>query len=110
MPKIRDTLKRLFKSPPKLTQAQQAEAEREQRVAARDSVDYSYAVFWTKMARDWDRPHRARVWQQLTALIQSADFDPNPFDRHYTLDGVDGAHSGASLIALKKVLEAVGNL
>ncbi len=109
MAKIRDAVRRIFKSPPKPTQAQLADAEREQRVAARDSVDYSYTVFWTKIVRDWEMPHRARVLQQLTALVQSPDFDPNPFERLYTLDGVDGVHSGASLVALKKVLEAFGN-
>ena len=92
-----------------LTTPQQVEAEREQRVAARDRVDYSYAVFWTKNARLWDAAQREAVMQQLAELIASTDFDANFYQRTYTLAEIDGAHSGASLLALQKVLEALRN-
>jgi hypothetical protein len=107
MANLRKVLSRVFKRPSRLTQAQRAEAEREQRVAARDSIEYSYTVFWTKTARDWDAQKRSEVAQRLTALINSPDFEANPFDRTYTLDNIDGAHSGASLMALQKVLAAL---
>jgi hypothetical protein len=42
-------------------------------------------------------------------LLKSPEFQANPFDRKYTLDGLDGAHSGASLMALQKVLTALAN-
>ena len=83
------------------------DAEREQRVASRDRVDYSYAVFWTKHARLWEAPQREAVAQRLAELIASSDFDANFYQRTYTLAEVDGAHSGASLLALQRVLKAL---
>jgi rhamnogalacturonyl hydrolase YesR len=94
---------------PSLTTPQQIDAEREQRVAARDRVDYSYAVFWTKHARLWDATKREAVARQLAEVITSTDFDANFYQRAYTLAEVDGAHSGASLLALQKVLAALRN-
>ena len=88
---------------------QQIDAEREQRVAARDRVDYSYTVFWTKSARLWDTTQREAVMQQLAELIASTDFDANFYQRIYSLAEIDGAHSGASLLALQKVLQALRN-
>jgi hypothetical protein len=99
--------KRMIKSEPPLTQSQQADAERERRVAQREPIDYSYTVFWTKNARLWDATTRSDVAARLSDLLKSPDFQANPFDRKYTLDGLEGAHSGASLIALQKVLAAL---
>jgi hypothetical protein len=101
--------KRLIKPGPPLTQSQQAEAEREQRVAQREPIDYSYTVFWTKQALVWDANTRSAVAARLSDLVKSPEFKANPFDRKYTLEGLDDAHSGASLIALKKVLAALDN-
>ncbi|MBI5564803.1 MAG: hypothetical protein HY870_07910 [Chloroflexi bacterium] len=101
--------KRTIKSDPPLTQSQQADAERERRVADREPIDYSYTVFWTKQARLWDAAARSDVAACLSNLLKSPEFQANPFDRKYTLDGVEGAHSGASLIALEKVLAALKN-
>jgi hypothetical protein len=92
---------------PVSTIPQQIDAEREQRVASRDRVNYSYAVFWMKHARLWDAARREAVMRQLAKLIVSTDFDANFYQRTYTLAEVDGAHSGASLLALQKVLEAL---
>lgn len=100
---------KLFKSKPVLTQSQQADAEREQRVAQREPIDYSYTVFWLKHARLWDAAIRSDVAARLSELLKAPDFQANPYDRNYTLDGVEGAHSGASLIALQKVLAALDN-
>ncbi len=94
--------------PPKTT-SQQVDAEREQRVVARDRVDYSYTVFWTKNARLWDAAKREAVARQLAELTTSTDFDANFYQRTYTLAGLAGAHSGASLLALQKVLAALHN-
>ncbi len=101
--------KRRIKSEPPLTQAQKADAEREQRVANREPIDYSYTVFWTKTARLWDAPKRSDVEQHLEQLLKSPEFKANPFDRNYTVEDLDGAHSGASLIALQKVLAALND-
>lgn len=100
-------MKRLFKQEQPPATAQQIDAEREQRVAARDRVSYSYGVFWMKTARLWDKPRREAVAQHLTALLNSPDFDANFYQRTYTLEAVDGAHAGASLLALWKVLRAL---
>lgn len=100
-------MKQFFKKQPTPTTPQQIDAEREQRVAARDRVDYSYTVFWIKQARLWDQSARASILQQLAAVINSPGFDANFYQRTYTLAEVDGAHSGASLLALHKVLEAL---
>jgi len=94
------------KQPP-LTTSQQVDAEREQRVATRDRIDYSYAVFWLKLARLWDKAQCEAVTQQLAALIGLLDFEANFYQRTYTLAGLDGDHSGASLLALQKVLNAL---
>ena len=91
------------------TTPQQIDAEREQRVASRDRVDYSYTVFWTKNARLWDAAKREAAAQHLAKLVASAAFDANFYQRAYTLAEVAGAHSGASLLALQKVLEAFRN-
>ena len=100
---------KLFKSKPVLTQSQQADAEREQRVAQREPIDYSYTVFWLKHARLWDATTRSDVAARLSDMLKSPEFKANPYDRKYTLDGVEGAHSGASLIALQKVLAALSD-
>ncbi len=109
MTTIREAVKRLFKAEPKLSQTQAADREREERVSSREPIDYSYSVFWMKTARTWSAEKRSKVAKNLGALIDSADFQANPFDRHYTIDGMEGSHAGASLIALKKVLEALSN-
>jgi hypothetical protein len=97
----------LFRKTPPPTTPQQIDAAREQRVASRDRVDYSYTVFWMKHARLWDVAKCEAVARQLAALFGSADFNANFYQRTYTLAEVDDAHSGASLLALQKVLEAL---
>lgn len=94
---------------PTSTSPQQIDAEREQRVASRDRIDYSYTVFWLKHARLWEVAQREAVMQQLAELVASTGFDANFYQRTYTLAEVDGAHSGASLRALQKVLKALRN-
>ncbi len=98
---------RRFKKQSSTNSPQQIDAEREQRVVARDRVSYSYIVFWTKHARLWDKARREAVAQRVTALINAPDFDANFYQRTYMLEGVGGAHAGASLLALQKVLHAL---
>lgn len=98
---------KLFKSKPGLTQTQQADVEREQRVAQREPVDYSYTVFWLKHARLWEAATRSAVAARLSDLLKRPDFQANPYDRKYEVEGVEGAHAGASLMALHKVLAAL---
>ena len=70
-------------------------------------VDYSYRVFWTKQARDWDAHKRRVIREQLDGLMSDAGFEANAFERHYRVEGIDAEHSGASLLALNQVLEAL---
>ena len=106
-------LKRRLKPQPEtpvtepLTELQKIDAARERRVAAREPIDYSYTIFWMKQARLWEADRRSAVAQRLEKLLKSPVFQANPYDRNYTLDGVEGAHSGASLKALAKVLAAL---
>jgi hypothetical protein len=97
----------LLKKTSPSTTPHQINTEREQRVISRDRVDYLHAVFWMKHARLRDVAKREAVARQLAELINSADFDANFYQRTYTLTEIDGAHSGASLLALQKVLEAL---
>ena len=70
-------------------------------------IDFSYTVYWTKHVRQWDAARRAAVRESLVPVLNRPDFEPNAYARRYTVPGLDDqAHSGASLIALKKVLAA----
>ncbi|HLF28279.1 MAG TPA: hypothetical protein VJG32_18260 [Anaerolineae bacterium] len=78
-----------------------------QPLAGPDRADYSYRVFWTKQAGRWDAERRRAVLATARAVAASDEFEPNLFERRYRIEGVDGEHSGASLLALIRVLEAV---
>jgi hypothetical protein len=70
-------------------------------------VDFSYTVYWTKQVRGWDRARRAEMTAALLSVIARPDFEANAYERRYRVPGLDDqAHAGASLIALKKVLDA----
>lgn len=93
-------------SDPQRPPAKPAEPLTEQR------IDFAYTVFWTKMVRQWEPARRVLITQRLTDLLASPDFINNAFSRKFEVAGLEDvslgqpAHSGASLLALKKVLEA----
>ena len=71
-------------------------------------IDFAYTVFWTKMAWGWDTDKRKVIAERVAALIASPDFLNNAFERKFKVEGLDAsAHSGASLMALQKVLAAM---
>lgn len=73
-------------------------------------VDFSYTIYWTKQVRQWDAPRRAAVHAALLQTLAQPGFAANAYARRYIVPGLDEqAHSGASLIALKKVLAAFNN-
>jgi hypothetical protein len=73
-------------------------------------VDFSYTIYWTKQVRAWDAARRAAVHEALLTVLGQPGFEANAYARRYTVPGLDEqAHSGASLIALKKVLAAFDN-
>jgi len=98
MTTIREALRRLFQEP---------QARPDQPADTLDRVDYSYRVFWTKQARGWPAARRRSIRAAARALAASDVFEPNAFERRYSVEDVDGEHSGASLLALVQVLEAL---
>ena len=72
-----------------------------------DRVAYSYRIYWTRQARLWDAARRQSVSAALRGVVSAEGFEPNAFERRYRVEGVDGEHSGASLLALAQVLEAL---
>lgn len=70
-------------------------------------IDFSYTIYWTKQARAWDTVRRAAIHTALAPVLAQPGFEPNAYARRYAVSGLDDLHhSGASLLALKKVLEA----
>jgi len=68
----------------------------------------AYRVAWTKDARTWDAGRRAAIAEALGHVIRSDGFLANAYDRRYRVPGLDDLrHSGASLVALGDVLEAL---
>ena len=71
-------------------------------------IDFAYTVYWTKMAREWGGDRRKLVAGRVAALIASPEFLNNAFERKFQIGGPDDiAHSGASILALQKVLQAM---
>ena len=64
------------------------------------------------MVRGWDANRRGQVAARLAELIASPDFVNNAFSRKFRVAGLEDAslgqtaHSGASLLALQRVLAA----
>jgi hypothetical protein len=95
MQALRNLLERLF--PPR-------------RKPNRPQVDFSYTVYWTKQARGWDEARRAAVRAALRNVMSQPGFEANTYQRRYRVEGLDDvAHAGASLMALKKVLNALAD-
>ena len=70
-------------------------------------VEFSYTIYWTKQARGWDAARRAAITEALLLVLAQPDFEANAYARRFSVPGLDTqAHAGASLLALKKVLEA----
>jgi hypothetical protein len=70
-------------------------------------IDFAYTIFWTKMVRTWNEEKRKAIAARVARLTASPEFVNNAFERKFEVEGLDGlAHAGASIVALKKVLEA----
>lgn len=71
----------------------------------------AYTFFWTKEARTWSAERREAVSTELEMLISDPEFEANPYERRYSVPAADGSkHSGASLIALNRVLGALSEI
>jgi hypothetical protein len=89
----------------------QAQSGRPERAAAKapnpPRVDFSYTIYWTKLVRRWDVERRTEMAEAVAAVIAQPGFEANDFERRYRVAGLDDlAHAGASLAALRKVLDA----
>ena len=78
-----------------------------QREAERPASEFSYAIYWTKVVRGWDAARRLQALEGAERTVTGLGFVSNEFSRRYSVPEIDGsAHSGASLLALRKVLKA----
>ncbi len=76
--------------------------------SAAPDPDFAYRVVWTKEARTWDAARRAVVARAVREVLRSGEFQPNAYNRRYRISELDDLpHSGASLVALREVLEAL---
>ncbi len=98
-----DILRRLWLSehPPTAQPPEPLSAER---------IDAGYRLFWTKIALGWDATRRDDMARKLVDVFQSPTFERNALERRFAVAGLDQqAHSGASLVALAEVLQALDN-
>lgn len=73
-------------------------------------VDFSFRIYWTKIGRQWDLTHIRALRPRVEAITAHPEFEKNLIDRRYRVEGLDDlAHSGASLLALLEVLDALEN-
>jgi len=78
-----------------------------QRERERSASEFSYSIYWTKVVRGWDAARRLEALEGAERILAGAGFVSNEFGRRYRVPEIDGsAHSGASLLALRKVLKA----
>ena len=78
-----------------------------QRDRERPASEFSYAIYWTKVARGWEAAKRSHALEGTERALAGPDFVANEFRRRYHVPEIDEtAHSGASLLALRKVLRA----
>jgi hypothetical protein len=79
-------------------------------VAAPDEpprFDFSYTVYWLKVAQAWDPTRRASIASALARVLDAPEFRPTMTERRFRVEGLDQAYSGVSLLALSKVLQAL---
>jgi hypothetical protein len=70
-------------------------------------VEISYLADWTSLARDWVPERRKEVRVAIMRTIEQPGFAGEALERRYRVPELDAsAHSGASLLALLKVLNA----
>ncbi len=82
--------------------------EAAERKASSPRPDYSYRVYWTKMARSWSPERRRAVREAVRARVEGDEFEANAFERRYRVEALgDGVHAGASLLALLEVIDAL---
>jgi hypothetical protein len=71
-----------------------------------DKIDMGYRLYWTKTALTWDAARRTEVAARVAAVIAAPGFENNALERRYAVESLE-THSGASLLALAAVLQAL---
>jgi hypothetical protein len=71
-----------------------------------DKIVMGYRLYWTKTAITWDAARRTEIAARVAAVIAAPDFEGNALERRYAVEGLE-THSGASLLALAAVLQAL---
>jgi hypothetical protein len=70
--------------------------------------DYIFTVHWLTEARSWDQAKRVEVLDALNDLMEDPAFTTESSNLKYQLDQIDDVqYTGASLAALRRVLEAL---
>lgn len=75
-----------------------------------EKVDFSLRLYWTKISREesWDVARVRALRPKVQAVTEQPGFQKNLIDRRYHVESLDErAHSGASLLALLAVLDAL---
>lgn len=68
----------------------------------------SYRIDWLRRASEWDDDRRREVGRAVVSATQAPGFDRQSRSREYRVPKLDGlSHSGASLVALLEVLDAL---
>ncbi len=71
-------------------------------------IDFGFRIYWTKMATKWDMGRVRDMKTRVIEATQQPDFEKNLIERRFRVEGLDEqAHSGASLLALIEVLNAL---
>lgn len=97
MNSIREIIRRFF-----------GEEETGDRMASSPRPDFSYRVYWTKMARSWSADRRRTIRNAVQEVVDDEEFKPNAFERRYQVEALgEGSHAGASLRALLDVIDAL---
>lgn len=78
-------------------------------------VGFNFRVYWTKMLlqRAWTAEERAAVRAQVLDITSKPSFESNLIVKQYALPlaGIpESSHSGASLLALLEVLDALDHI
>lgn len=91
----------------KITRRASDKAEDESQNSDPRPSDYAYTLYWVRQLQDWDAERKAEIASSVEDVVTESSFRPNEFYRVYSVPGLDdSAHSGASLLALLKVLAA----
>lgn len=89
------------------------ESKKSAELMTASKVDFNFRIYWTKMMLKYPAEKRIEARSKAQAIIQQADFEDNLIEKRYhlPLEGIpEVTHSGASLLALIEVLNALDRM